>query len=120
MQTRRWWTVPVLAGCLLAAPAPGRAQEKTAPDLKRGDLDAAIYRVLRTVINEGADLYNSGDWPGCYRLYEGSLITVRPLLDHHPALQQAIDAAVAEAARSPQLADRAFVLRRAIDQVRKG
>src|SRR5262245_10607219 len=106
MQMRRWWTVPVLAGCLLAAPGGARAQEKAAPpDLERKQIDNIVYKTLRTVINQGADLYNSGDWAGCFRLYEGSLLTVRPLLDHHPALQKAIDAALVEAARTPMLCD---------------
>ena len=54
-------------------------------------LHSWLHDVLRTVINRGADLYNKGEWSGCYRLYEGSLLTVKPLLKHRPALQKAIN-----------------------------
>src|SRR4051812_33194254 len=120
MQMRRWWAFAVLAGALTAATlsTPGNAPADDKP-LDRKDLDAAIHRMLRTVINQGADLYNNGDWAGCYRLYEGTLLGIQPLLDHRPELQKAIDTAVVEAARSPQIGDRAFVLRKAIDRVRK-
>src|SRR5208282_4559731 len=46
-------------------------------------LERQLYEVLKSVINEGADLYNKqGDHAGCYRLYQGSLLTVQPLLSH--------------------------------------
>jgi hemoglobin len=122
MQIRRWWMAPLLLGCLsVVASTDIAAQpvEKPSTAVEHKDLDAAIFKTLRTVINQGADLYNSGDWAGCYRLYEGSLITLRPLLDHYPDLQHCIDNALVTAARSPQLNDRAFVLRKAIDEIRK-
>ncbi len=121
MPTRCWWTAPMLGGCLLVAvlSAEGvRGQDKPPATVDRTELDSAIYKTLRTVINQGADLYNSGNWGGCYRLYEGSLLTVRPLLGHRPELKREIDDALVNAARSPQEADRAFVLRKVIDKIR--
>jgi hemoglobin len=82
-------------------------------------LDHDIYQVLRTVINTGADLYNQEfDRAGCYRLYQGSLLTLHPLLSHHPDLQKAIDAGLADAASKPSVAARAFALRAVLDEIR--
>ena len=71
-------TVLGLALALLAG--PGQAADDKAPQATQRI--ASCHHNLRDVINHGADLYNSGDWAGCYRLYEGALMAVRPLLDH--------------------------------------
>jgi hemoglobin len=121
MQMRRLWTLPLLLGCLSVAMTTdlgAQAPEKS-PVVEHKELDAAIFKTMRTVINQGADLYNSGDWAGCYRLYEGALVALRPLLEHHPELVKNIDMALITASRAPQLGDRAFVLRKAIDEIRK-
>src|SRR5262245_45073120 len=88
------------------------------PDTK--ELDQRIYKVLKDVINTGARIYNApnNDHSGCYRLYEGSLITLKPLLDHRPGLQKVIDDAFAIAAREQSIAERAFILRAALDRIR--
>jgi len=96
--------------------AEGKQKSLTAPE--RQELDASIYRLFRHVINQGADRYNSGDTVGCYRLYENALLTVRPLINHRPELQSAIDSSLAAAAREPQQNERAFILRGAIDKLR--
>src|SRR5205085_2043734 len=72
------------------------------------------------VINKGADIYNAGDHYGCYRFYHGALTATLPLLDHKPQLQDLIKKAFVDAEFGQQPAfERAFVLRRAIDAVRK-
>ncbi len=120
MAKRRWWTVPLLAGCLMLGAQTLLAQDKTpaaGPD--RSELDATIYKSLRTVINDGADLYNSGEWAACYHLYQGSLITLKPVLQtYRPGLAKDIDEALVAAGRSPQVGDRAFVLRNVINKIR--
>ncbi len=120
MRRLRGWAVLGLAGGLLAGTVLGAAEtpkERTGP-LERKELDAVIYSTLRNVINRGADLYNNDDWAGCYRLYEGALMMVRPLLDHHRNLQRAIDEARVNAENDPQLLRRAFVLRAVMDKIR--
>jgi hemoglobin len=100
-------------GALNAAPdQPG------ASPLERKALDEQVYKTLREVINRGADLYNSGDQNGCYRLYEGALIALQPLLDHRPEMQKAITTGIDDARRNADLSRRAFVLRDVIDKVR--
>lgn len=82
-------------------------------------VDQAIYASLREVINQGADLFNiNADHAGCYRIYEGALISVKPLLGHHPDLQKAIDEGIADASKLPKVADRAFALRKVLDAIR--
>jgi truncated hemoglobin YjbI len=107
------------AGLLTAALAgAGRAQDDKGGPPDRKMLDGTIYVSLRDVINRGADLYNAGDWAGCYRLYEGALMAVRPLLDHRPGLQKAIETGLANAERDPAVFRRAFVLREVLNTVR--
>jgi len=81
-------------------------------------LDRKVNTSLRDVINRGADMYNNGDAAGCYRFFEGALLTVRPLLDHRPDLQKAIDAGLASATGNPDMRRRAWALRRVLDDVR--
>jgi len=82
-------------------------------------LERQLYEVLKSVINEGADLYNKqNDHAGCYRLYQGSLLTVQPLLTHRPGLQKEITIGLDDADRQPTYERRAFALRKVFDKVR--
>ena len=77
----------------------------------------ALRESLKDVINHGAELFNKhGDHAGCYRLYQGALIAVKPFLA--PPRQQEIAKALAEADSLPRYSDRAFALRKTIDSVR--
>jgi hypothetical protein len=118
----RGWLPLAFAVCLLApglAGAPPAAQDKPDPNPPdRKAIDRQIYNTLRDVINRGAGLYNSGDQVGCYRLFEGALMAMRPLLEHRPDLQKAIDAGLANAERSRTWSQGAFALREALDRVR--
>ena len=119
MPLRRLLTLPLLAACLYAAIATSTGwaeEEKPGPDTKT--IDAHVFGTLRLFINQGAEVYNSGDYLGCYRLYEGALTSIKPILAHRPNLQKAIDGGLAQAktSRDP---DKAFVLRSVIDQIRK-
>ncbi len=92
-----------------------------APPVERKALDMAVKNALRDVINRGVDLYNppNNDHIGCYRLFEGALITVRPLLDHRPGLQKAIVEGLIQADRNPNISEKAYVLRNVMDQIRE-
>jgi hypothetical protein len=122
MQTR---AITLIAVALLGAAlttgqtaARDKGDEDTA-GLDARAIDTLVLDTLRDVINRGADLYNGGELIGCYRLYEGALITVKPLLKHRPALQKAIGDGLVDAERNPVAARRAFVLRAVLDKVRK-
>src|SRR4051812_27221868 len=84
----------------------------------RKAIDTALYNTLREVINRGADMYNNGDMTGCYRLFEGALLTAKPMLDHRPELQKSIAKALASADRDAVTYRRAFALRAALDKIR--
>jgi hemoglobin len=104
---------------VLAVGGPARAaDEKPAGPMDSKALDTALYNNLRDVINRGAALYNSGDQAGCYRLFEGALMAVRPLLAGRKELQDAIAKGLTEAEQDPMLGRRAFVLRSVLDKVR--
>ena len=77
----------ICALALLGSPVLAQDAKKAA--------DTNVYNTLRDIINQGADLYNSGDWSGCHRLYEGALLTVRPFLEHRPDQQKAITEGIA-------------------------
>jgi len=123
MRTTSRWRPSLMTVCALVLVLTGTAAAQDKGDmpapLDRKALDGHVYNTLRTVINHGADLYNSGDQNGCYRLYEGALMTLRPLLEHRPELQKAIDAGLDRARSTASLGRRAFVLREVIDKIRE-
>ena len=123
MSLRRLLTLPLLAACLYAAASSTSwaEEEKKAekPALDAKAIDTQVYATLRNVINQGADIYNNGDYLGCFHLYEGALTAFRPILAHRPNLQKAIDDALGQAKTTARAEDKAFVLRAVIDQIRK-
>jgi hypothetical protein len=98
-----------------AAPA---ADEPKLPDTKA--FDKLVIDSLRAVHNKGVELYNTlKDYLGAYRLYQGALETVRPLLAHRPEAQKLIDTGLATAEKEIDAARRAFILHETIEAVRK-
>lgn len=78
---------------------------------------ADLYGSLRDVINYGAELFNKqADHAGCYRVYQGALISMRPFLA--PAIRKQIDASIHRAEALPYYSERAFELRRTLDDIR--
>src|SRR5262249_31904383 len=66
----------------------------------------------------GADLYNNGDWNGCYREFQGALLMAKPFLAHNKDAQKAIEDGLARAAKEPTLDRKAYTLHEVIDDVR--
>ena len=94
---------------LAADPVPGDSKS----------LDKSLTDSLRDIHNYGADLYNQAkDYAGAYRVYEGALKTVRPLLGHRAATQKAIDVGLATAAAETDPARKAFLLHETIEKIR--
>jgi hemoglobin len=95
--------------------ASSQAQEKK-PVAEKHDTQA-LSHALREVINTGADLFNlHGDYAGCYRIYQGALLSIKPFLAAE--LRSKIDATIERAERLPRYSDRAFELRALIDDIR--
>lgn len=137
-----------LAVLVLAGAAAAEGAKTAAKPEDRATLDESIYQSLRGIIDHGADLYNQGDWNGCYHLWEGALMSLKPLmgerqiqswtkaasndnavyvdslkslqsqLGDRPGLKKVIDTALAAAQQTPQIYRRAFILRVVLDQLR--
>src|SRR3954469_26045573 len=103
----RW----ALGAVVFALAAPAVAQDTAA-------LDKLLCDALKEMHNKAADLYNAGDHNGCYRLFQGGLLTARPLLAHRPDVQRAIDDGLAAAERQASIPLRARQLHETIEAVR--
>jgi truncated hemoglobin YjbI/antitoxin (DNA-binding transcriptional repressor) of toxin-antitoxin stability system len=125
------WGLSALMLCLPVVTLSGgvvRAADDAPSATETKAEDALVYKTLRDVINEGADMYNAQgryknmdrDYAGCYHLYEGALMVAKPLLGRHADLQKAIDDGMTAARDTPQMEKRAFVLREVIDKIREG
>lgn len=102
---------------LFAGTVAFAADPPTSVDSKA--LDKTIIATLRDIHDRGADLYNqSKDYSATYRLYEGSLLTVKPLLGHRPDVQKTIETGLATANKDADPARKAFLLHEAIEKVR--
>ena len=56
----------------------------SAQTLTTKDLDARIEKQLYEVLTLGTDIYNRGSHDACFRLYQGSLMSIAGFLDHRP------------------------------------
>jgi hypothetical protein len=110
-----WWAAGVLGLVLTSGLS---ADDKPGSFADATKADQRLFDTLRDVINRGADLYNSGDPNGCYRLFQGALMVARPQFDHRPDLQKTIDAALEEAGRMSSMGARAFALHRVLNETR--
>jgi hypothetical protein len=111
MRLKLWLGTFAVAVLLLASASKNHAQDKKAQDI------AALNGALKDVINAGAKMFNEqGDHAGCFRLYQGSLMSVKPFLP--PEMQKSIDAGFASADKLSTFAERAFELRRVLDDIR--
>jgi hypothetical protein len=117
---QRWWPA-VLAAAIVVFAFNGRFWAADEDDKKQDkELDKKIGAVTKTVVDRGASMYNDyRDYAGCYRFYQGSLVTLRPLLDGHPDLQKAVDKALADANRAGSVYQRALLLNGALQKIHK-
>jgi hypothetical protein len=119
LKATRWWCVGLLAfGAMLVALAGSNSAQETKEKKPNEKHDGSVLNeTLRDVINAGRKMFNDeGDYAGCYRLFQGSLMTVRPFLAAD--LQKKIDQGMANAEKMGRFDDRAFELRRVLDEIR--
>lgn len=107
----------LLLTCLTGTTCPSGADEK-AP-LARAELDARLDSILFDATALGVQLFNAGDQAGCYRVYQGSLMAVEAMLDHRPKLRDMLMTERQRAETMASMSDRAFTLRKAMDQARQ-
>lgn len=91
-----------------------RADERPAP-LERSDLDRRTAIAVFECTSLGSAIYNKGNHDGCYRLYQGTLIAIQPLLDHRPKLAERIKLSLDRAKNMRTPVEAAFALREALD-----
>lgn len=89
-----------------------------AQSLSPRDVDARLDNQLYDVLRVGTDLYNRGHHDACYRLYQGSLLSVVGFLDHRPDQAAQIQKALRDTDSLTSVSERAFALRKAIDELR--
>jgi len=90
----------------------------TAQTLTTKDLDARIEKQLFEVLTLGTDIYNRGSHDACFRLYQGSLMSIAGFLDHRPDQVLKINKALKATDQMTNVNERAFTLRTVIDDLR--
>jgi hemoglobin len=98
---------------LATAGAVARAEDKP---INRADLDKKIVGAVYESAVLGTEIFNKGNHEGCYRLYQGTLIGLVPMLDHRSVLQGKVKMRL-ERATKMKAADGAFELRTALDEI---
>lgn len=114
---RRWRLSATTIGAMYIACAATASAQEPKKLYEKHDT-TALYKSLGDVINLGAKLFNDqSDYAGCYRVFQGSLLSVRPFLAGE--LQKKIDKGLASAEKQPAFADRAWELRVVLDDIRR-
>lgn len=108
------WLFVLSAG--LAGAQPGQPGP-----LDRTEQDKRTAQIVYESALLGSELYNRNNHEGCYRLFQGTLLAVHPMLDHRPKLAAFVKEKLNKAALLPpaKAADAAVVLREALDEVQK-
>jgi hemoglobin len=98
---------------LVAAGALTRADDKP---IDRSELDKKIVGAVYESAVLGTDIFNKGSHAECFRLYQGTLMALVPMLDHRAVLQGKVKMRLERAAKMKP-ADGAFELRAALDEI---
>jgi hemoglobin len=86
--------------------------------LLRDELDKRIARIVYDAAVVGTQLWERENYEGTFRLYQGTVAAVQPLLDHHPKLSaQALESLRRSA--NMKATEGAFVLREVLDAIQK-
>jgi hemoglobin len=99
---------------LLAVGVLTRADDKP---LDRGELDKRVVKAVYDAALQGTEMWNkAANYEGCFRLYQGTLAAVIPLLDHRPKLAMSTKAKL-DKAKSLSAIDGGILLREALDEI---
>lgn len=91
------------------------------PVFDRAEMDKKFVRIAYNAALEGSKIWERRDeraYAECYRLYQGTLEAVYPLLDSHPKLAELVRDKL-DKARGMRPEQGAFVLREALDAIQK-
>ena len=109
--------VPTSTLILALALASSGLAADGALSLAPSELDSRIGQAVFRTISIGFSIYNQGDQAGCFRLYQGTLIVVEPMLGHRPELQREVAKALKDVELVPSISQKAFDLRKILDRV---
>jgi hemoglobin len=93
-----------------------RAEDAKAPSA--ADIDKAAARSAYDAAKLGSELWTAGNLEGCFRLYQGTLMALQPMLAHRPKLAELVKSRLDEA-KDLRAEKGAFVLRDALDAIQK-
>lgn len=113
--------LPLLLG--LIAPVvilAGNARAQDAAAAYRKHVDSRVGAGVVNTLRVGVELYNAGDAAGCYRVYQGALTGLAPTLDYRPEWKTLVETSLRDAERLPDYQQRAFALRKVLDQIYNG
>ncbi len=94
------------------------AQSPAPKSIPESELDQIAIDVLKEMHNKGAVLYNAGDAGGSLKVYNTTLLSVKPFLKHRPAIQKSIDTGLSEAEKSDTVKLQAYRLHELIERIR--
>lgn len=119
MLTRKILAATILLGGLGVVAAQDAKGPKDEPKpLDRAEVDRRAARAAFEVSFLGSELWKAQSYEGTFRLYQGTLLALGPMLDHRPKLQAFVSDRL-EKARDMKAVDGAFVLREALDAIQK-
>ena len=107
----------LLLSFAISACGVARAEEPAKP-LDRADLDKRAAKVAYDTSKLGSELWTAGEVEGCFRLYQGALMALQPMLDHRPKLAALVKEKL-EDAQTQRIEKGAFTLREALDAIQK-
>jgi hypothetical protein len=94
------------------------AQPPATKSVPESELDRIAIDVLKEMHNKGAVLYNAGDTAGSLKVYNTTLLSVKPFLKHRPAIQKAIETGLTEVEKSDTVKLQAYRLHELIERIR--
>ncbi|MBV8317568.1 MAG: group 1 truncated hemoglobin [Planctomycetaceae bacterium] len=103
------------AALVLALQATTGRSDEGSPSTR--ELDSRIDRAIYQTVNLGAVIFNQGDHAGCYRLYQGALLSLEPMLAHRAGVRQEVAKGLRDVDALPTYTQRAIELRRVLDNV---
>jgi hemoglobin len=101
---------------LVGAGTLARAEDPKPAPIDRAEVDKRVTNAVYEAALLGTEIFNKGNHEGCYRLYQGTLMGVVPMLDHRQKLQKTAQMRLERAAKM-KAADGAFELRTALDEI---
>lgn len=105
----------ILAAAALVLAVTGLARAEDRP-VDRTEVDRRVVKVVYETAVMGTEMFNKGNHEGCFRLYQGTLLGVQPMLDHRPKLAASVKEKL-DKARGMKAPEGAFELRAALDEV---